>query len=184
MITPGERELLLKRLAESREHLLEEVQNLTPEQRRYRPGPDRWSYAEIVEHLTLIERHVLGAIEKVLQAAPDSSKRSAIEDQLLLGDAAARRATRFKAPESLVPTGQVKDHELLRAFAAARQRTYDFAVSTNGDLRHHFLSHPALGQLDCYQCLLVLAAHCDRHRAQGEEVKATPGFPHSSAAAS
>lgn len=184
MMTPAERRMLLKRLSESREHLLEDVQSLTPEQRRYRPAPDRWSYAEIVEHLTLIERHVLSAIEKALEAAPDFSKRSAIKDQLLLGDAAARRATRFKAPESLVPTGHVKDDELLRAFAAARKQTYDFAITTSGDLRHHFLLHPALGEIDCYQCLLVLAAHCDRHRAQGKEVKSTSGFPRSSAAAS
>lgn len=46
MMTPAERRMLLKRLAESREHLLEDVQSLTPEQRRYRPAPDRWSYAE------------------------------------------------------------------------------------------------------------------------------------------
>jgi hypothetical protein len=44
-------------------------------------------------------------------------------------------------------------------------------------LRRHFFRHPIFGDLDLYQWLLMIAAHCDRHRVQSEEVMASPEFP-------
>ena len=180
-MTTAERELLLTELAESRERLLGLVQGLSREQRQYRPAPGRWSVAEIVEHLATVEGRVLEMVEKALEAAPDSTKRSAMDDQALVADVAGR-ITRFQAPEFLVPTGKWRDDELLQQFETARKRTREFAAATNADLRRHFNLHPVLGELDCYQWLLLLAAHCDRHRTQGEEVKASPGFPRAAAA--
>jgi hypothetical protein len=65
----------------------------------------------------------------------------------------------------------------LQEFEAARERTRDFAASTQADLRRHFFKHPIFGDLDLYQWLLMIAAHCDRHRVQSEEVMASPEFP-------
>jgi len=70
----------------------------------------------------------------------------------------------------------------LQQFAAARKRTSEFAAATNADLRRHFLPHPVFGDLDCYQWLLLLGAHCDRHRVQSQEVKASAEFPRAAAA--
>ncbi|HKV04287.1 MAG TPA: DinB family protein [Candidatus Acidoferrales bacterium] len=175
-MNPAERESLLKNLAESRDRLVSTVRSLSPEQRHYRPAPDRWSFADIVEHLTSVESLILGMVQKSLEAPADSSKQCAMDDRALLTDVAGR-ITRFKAPEMLAPTGKFEDEELLPAFESARQRTCDFAQATGGDLRRHFAPHPVFGELDCYQWLMLLAAHCDRHRVQGEEVKAGAGFP-------
>jgi DinB family protein len=87
------------------------------------------------------------------------------------------RVQRFAAPEILVPTGRLPDEQLLPEFEAARQRSRDFAASTQADLRSHFFKHPIFGDLDLYQWLLMVAAHCDRHRVQSEEVIASEGFP-------
>jgi len=48
---------------------------------------------------------------------------------------------------------------------------------TQDDLRGHSIEHPLLNQLDAYQWILLIAAHSERHTAQIEEVKASPGFP-------
>jgi len=180
-MTSAEREVLLKELAESRERLLGLVQGLSREQRHYRTAPDRWSIAEIVEHLATVEDRILGLVQKSLAGAPDSSKQSSMSDQALVTDIAGR-ITRFPAPEFLVPTGKWHDDELWGQFDAARKRTREFAAATDADLRSHFYRHPVHGDMDCYQWLLLLAAHCDRHRAQGEEVKAHAGFPRAASA--
>lgn len=180
-MTPDERESLLKNLEESHERLLTAVRNLSSEQRNYRPAPGRWSVAEILEHLTTVEVQLLDMVERALETAPDSSTRSAMADQALIADVAGR-ITRFPAPEFLVPTGKYRDDQLLQEFEAARRRTREFAAATTADLRRHFLPHPVFGALDCYQWLLLLAAHCDRHRVQGEEVKAGSGFPRAATA--
>jgi uncharacterized damage-inducible protein DinB len=177
-MTSAERESLLKNLAKSRERLLLMAQGLSREQLHYRPGPGRWTVAECVEHIVTVEERLLGRIQKTLQAPPDSSKHSAMEgkDDAMV-DGVAGRVARFQAPEVVVPTGRWPDEQLLKEFDAIRQQTREFAASINADLRRHFFKHPVLGELDLYQWLLLIAAHCDRHRAQSEEVMASPGFP-------
>jgi uncharacterized damage-inducible protein DinB len=177
-MTSAERESLLKHLAESRERLLRMAQGLSREQLHYRPAPGRWTVAECLEHIAFVEARVLGFVQKTLETVPDPSKRSALEgkDDVLFVNVAGR-VTRFQAPDYVAPTGRWPDEQLLKEFEAARQQTRDFAASTDADLRQHFYKHPVFGELDMYQWLLLIAAHCDRHRAQSEEVMASPGFP-------
>jgi uncharacterized damage-inducible protein DinB len=177
-MTSAERELALQNLAESRERLLRMAHSLSREQLHYCPAPGRWTVAECLEHIVTVETRLLDRIQTTLEKGPDSSRRSALEGQdaaLVAGTAA--RQLRFQAPDILVPAGRVPDEQLLPEFEAARQRSCDFAASTQADLRSHFFKHPVLGDLDLYQWLLMIAAHCDRHRAQSEEVIASEGFP-------
>jgi uncharacterized damage-inducible protein DinB len=177
-MTSGEREVLLKNLAESRERLLRMARGLSCEQWHYRAAPGRWTVAECVEHIAFVETRILRAIQKTLQTGPDASKRSGWEgkEEEMLADVAGR-VTRFPAPEMVVPTGRWPEERLLEEFEGARERTREFAASTEADLRQHFFQHPVFGELDLYQWLMLLAAHCDRHREQSEEVMNSPGFP-------
>ena len=177
-MTSAERDSLLRNLAESRERLTRMAQNLSREQLHYCPAPGRWTVAECLEHIAIVEGRVLGFVQKLLETPPDPSKRSAMEgndDGIVTG--VAGRVARFQAPEYLLPTGRCPDEQLLKEFEGVRRQTRDFAASTGADLRQHFYKHPVFGELDMYQWLLLIAAHCDRHRAQSEEVMASPGFP-------
>ena len=98
------------------------------------------------------------------------------QDEALIAGLVAR-VIRFQAPEPVLPTGRWPDEQLLQEFEAARLQTRDFAAITTADLRRHFFKHPVIGELDLYQWLLLIAAHCDRHRAQSEEVMASTAFP-------
>jgi len=174
----AECEAALQQLAESRERLLRMAEDLSREQWHYRPAPDRWTVAECVEHIVTVEARILGRIHKALERGPDPAKRSAMEGQEVAFFAGAEaRATRLQAPEVLVPTGRWPGEQLLQEFEAARRQTREFVASTQADLRRHFFKHPVFGELDSYQWLLLIVAHCDRHRAQSEEVIASPGFP-------
>jgi uncharacterized damage-inducible protein DinB len=177
-MTPAEREFALQSLAESRERLLRIADGLTREQLHFRPAPDRWSVAECLEHIVTVEARLLDRIQTTLEKAPDPARRSAFEgrDNALLAHTVGREV-RLQAPEILVPTGRFSDEQLLPEFEAARRRSQEFAASTQADLRGRVFKHPAFGDLDLYQWLLMIAAHCDRHRTQSEEVIASEGFP-------
>ena len=174
-----ERELVVQQLAESRERLVLTVEGLSEEQRSFRPAQDRWSIADCVEHITVVEGSVLGKIQEVLQAPPEPERRDEVrgKEQIVLEKVPAREE-RLKGPAAFMPRGRWPDfEELVRQFEATRERSVRFSAVTQADLRNHFFPHPTLGLLDSYQWLLLLSAHCERHVRQMEEVKADPAFP-------
>jgi len=179
-MTPAEREQAISSLRDSRDRLLRTAHGLSPAQLRYKPAPDRWSVAECIEHIVVVESSILGSVEKTLQQAADSPK-SAIQDDVLV-HRVVDRTTRVKGPDRLMPTNRWPHDQLVREFEAARKRTSEFAATTSADLRQAAFPHPMFGPLDCYQWLLLIAAHGERHRAQAEEVMADANFPRSAAA--
>jgi hypothetical protein len=175
-----ERQLVLDQLTSSEARLLELVDGLTPQQWNFRETPDRWSIAENIEHVIAVETRISGAIEKVLtgQAEPDKKAEAAAKDPLVLSLATTRSARKFTAPEPVRPVGKWPDTgEMMEQLKKTRARTLAFAAETQADLRDHFFPHMALGDLDCYQWLVVLSQHGARHALQIEEIKADPAYP-------
>ncbi len=159
--------------------LVRAVEGLSGEQQVFRPGEDRWSVADCIEHIAVVEDFTLKSIQKALQGPerPDQHSETNGKDAVILSRVPAREI-RVKGPAPVMPTGRWPDFdELLRQFEATRERTLRFAAVTQADLRSRDFPHPFLGPLDCYQWLLFLAAHCERHVRQLEEVKADPAFP-------
>jgi hypothetical protein len=181
--TPAERDFAAKQLAESRDRLLQLVRSLSSAQLAYKTSPDRWSIAENLEHIILVERRGAGFIQNALKQAPDGSRKSGYpgNDQGLLVMLRDRSHPR-RGPEQIQPTGRWTHEQLLKEFESARKHTCELLAATTADLHAHFSPHPLFGELDCYQWLLVLTGHCDRHRAQSEEVIASEGFPLAAAA--
>lgn len=176
MITPGEREFALNLLDETQARVLRLMQGLSPEQLLHRPEPACWSVAENVEHLVITERRLMTSIDTLLQGQPDPTTRHSIADHELL-----RRVMtpvqRVQAPAFALPTLQWPAETLPTQFAATRARTREFAGATTADLRCYFRRHFVFGDLDCYQWLLFISGHAQRHSIQAEAVKASPEFP-------
>jgi len=178
-VEPAERNLVLHHLAASRERVLQAVAGLSAEQRSYRTAEDRWSVADCVEHVTVVEHFVLQSIQQALAGTPDDAKKESVlgKDQAVL-ELVPSRGRRVKGPTEVMPTQRWPVFEdLLGHFEATRARSANFATETQADLRSHFFPHPFLGDLDCYQWLLFVGTHCERHVRQLEEVKADAGFP-------
>jgi len=174
-----ERELVVEQLAQSRERLVLTVEGLSEEQRSFRPAQDRWSIADCIEHVTVVESFVLRNIHQTLQSPPEPERQNEVrgKEKIILEKVPARER-RVQGPAEFMPQGRWPDFEdLMRRFEATRERSVRFSAVTQADLRKHFFPHPMLGLLDSYQWLLLLSAHCERHVRQMEEVKAEPGFP-------
>lgn len=179
-MTPAERQRALADLENTRETVRQAMRGLSSSQLHYKPTPDRWSLAELLEHVIVVEGRVRDRMEKALQQAP-SNVKPAVDDETAVR-LAADRTGKLKAPDPVTPSGRWTDDRLLQEFEAARTRSIDFARDTTADLRCRAFLHPFFGDLDCYQWLLLIPAHCRRHLAQAEEVMADPNFPRASAA--
>jgi uncharacterized damage-inducible protein DinB len=179
-LSPEEREFALKNLQTTHDKFLQSIAGLSQKQWTFKPGPDRWSVAEVAEHITVSESTILGLIQKQVMASPAApEKREQVKgkDEMLL-QRMPDRSHKAQAPEFLRPTGRwPTEADLTKAFEESRKVTMDYVRATNDDLRDHFFDHPVFGTMDGYQWLLLLSSHSARHTAQIEEVKADPNFP-------
>jgi hypothetical protein len=179
-LTPQERDFALKQFETTRDNFLRSIAGLSQKQWTSKPAPDRWSVAEVAEHITISESTLLGLVQQRLMtspAAPEKREQVKGKDELI-EQRVPDRSHKAQAPDILKPTGRwATETDLVKAFETERAATIEYVRTTNDDLRDHFFDHPAFGTLDGYQWLLLISAHSARHTAQIEEVKADPNFP-------
>jgi uncharacterized damage-inducible protein DinB len=173
----AERDFLVRYLALTRERMLDAIDGLNKEQLGFHPAPNRWSVADCLEHVTLVERAVLRTIQKTLMQNLEPHIGSRVRDDEILHSVPHRLPRLVSAPEFVPARRSVDFDDLVRQFEAARERTLRFAAVTSSDLRAHFFAHERFGELDCYQWLLYTAAHSERHARQAVEIAADPMFP-------
>jgi hypothetical protein len=176
--TDKDREFALNSLKASREKFINSVSGLSETQLKFKPAPDRWSVAEVAEHITVTEDFLFNILNKnVLKtsATPDK-ERKLTDDQVLA--AMTDRSNKAQAPEPAKPTGRWQNMaETMKEFEKQRARTIDFVKTTKVDLRSHFSPFGNRGEIDALQWVLLISGHCERHTAQINEVKADPNFP-------
>ena len=181
LLTELERQYAVTQLEASRQKLLTTIEGLSEAQLNFKPAPDKWSIAEVIEHIGLAEKGIGQIVQQTLKAPADSAKRKEItvtDEQVR--QRITNRSGKAQSPEIIKPTGRFKDIKLaIGFFTNARNKNIEFVQSTQEDLRDRFWQHPATGVIDLYQAILLISAHCERHTAQIEEVKAGSNFPKS-----
>jgi hypothetical protein len=176
-LTEAEKKEGLAHLDRTSAALIAATKGLSPAQWKFKPGPDRWSIAEVLEHIVITEEFLLeNTAQKVMQAPAGQADRDYKSTDKLVLSAIADRTQKAQAPEPTRPTGRWSPREALDQFLKIRQRTMEFLNSTSG-LRDHVVDSPLGQPLDAYQWLLYISAHSERHTKQILEVKADPNFP-------
>ncbi|MGA9528082.1 MAG: DinB family protein [Terriglobales bacterium] len=179
-LSPAEREAALKSLQATHDAFLQSIAGLSEKQWKFKPAPDRWSVAEVSEHIAVSESTIFGLVQSKFMAGPPTPEKRAevkVTDDIIM-QRIPDRSHKAQAPEFLKPTGRwATREELTKAFEDSRKATMDYVRTTNDDLRDHFGPHPVLGEMDAYQWILLISAHSERHTKQIEEVKADPNFP-------
>src|SRR4029077_13430475 len=124
-------------LASSEARLLNLVAGFTQQQGGFRETPRRWSIAENIEHVTVLENFITQTIAKILEGPAQSEKKilAARKESLVLGVAKSRRV-KIKAPGADRPVGRwPHPAELISELTKTRARTLAFATETQAVLR-------------------------------------------------
>ena len=179
-LTPEERQAAIKYLEETRQKVLDSLKNLSDAQWKFKSAPDRWSAAEVAEHIAVSEETLLALVtDRVMKSAAAPEKKEAVKGKDdLIRNSITNRTVKVQAPEMLKPTNRFKTlEETVKAFNANRDKTIEYVKTTQDDLRSHFMPHPVFKDLDAYQWILLLSGHSERHSLQILEVRADQNFP-------
>ena len=177
-LTPADRKKALEYLEKTRAEVLAATKGLSEAQWNFKPAPDRWSVAEVTEHIAAAEDFIMQNVrEKVMKAPP----RQGTEDVKAIDEFVVQRipdrSTKAKAPEPLQPTNRFGSPKgSLDHFKESRAKTIAFLKETK-DLRDHAADSPLGKKLDGYEWVMFVSAHSERHTQQIEVVKADPNFP-------
>jgi hypothetical protein len=178
-LTQVEKEHALQYLESTRKAVLDATKGLSEAQWNFKPGPDRWSVAQVMEHIAASEDFIrANFLDKVMTLPAGEPGRDMKKTDAAVEAMIPDRSQKAKAPEPLVPTNRFGSPEgSLKHFLESRETTEQFLSSTPG-LRDHVMDGP-IGKMDGYEFILFIAAHSERHVKQIAEVKADPNFPKS-----
>ena len=177
VVTQAEKDKALQYLETTKKNVLEATKGLSEAQWNFKPAPDRWSVAQVMEHIAASEDFIRGMLKEKVMMAPagDAGRDAKKTDETVLA-MVPDRTTKAQAPEPLVPTNRFGSPEgSIRHFVESRATTEDF-LKTAAGLRDHVADSP-IGKLDGYEFVLLISAHSERHTKQINEVKADPNFP-------
>ncbi len=183
-LTAEQRAALEADLERSRQVLIEAGRGLTASQWTWKPAPDRWSVAECLEHVAIVETLLSGRLNRMVGAQVDEEAAARVVGR----EAAAQKAgtsreAKRQAPEMARPAARFGSVEEFDAhFTPLRVQTIEFVRTSDAPLHALVEAHPAIGELSAHQWLWFLSAHCERHAEQAKEVRADPAFPPSDVA--
>jgi DinB family protein len=175
-MTDQDREHVLVHFQMTGQMLAEQVRGLSRAQLEYKASPDRWSIRECLSHLAVAEPDYWRELMKAVKAAPDmGTKKSSATDADILWYGIDRVVhTKTGGGHEKVDTYK-EAKEALSKFQALRATMIEYIKTTQDDLRAHSFGDQEV--IDCWQWLLEISTHAERHLQQIREIKADPNFP-------
>jgi ATP-dependent RNA helicase RhlE len=166
---------LVDLLDRTRADLRRAVDAVPAERRGDKPDADRWSVAEVLEHLSIVETRIAGVVAKAIaDAKPSGLARETSTSSVLTSmnlTELANRERRLTAGDASRPTGTVGADEAWAALTRARKSLYTALREGDGwALEMLSAPHPRLGALNLYQWVVFVAGHEARHAAQIREI--------------
>jgi len=177
--TEKDRNYLVDNLHRSIDQINEATRTLTNAQWNFKPGADKWSINQVVEHIAiwelLLQRDISLALsdppkpELTKTAWPDSSSLGFImEDK-------PHHSLDYTKPFSFtIPMGLNEGSKNLLWLQKMRKEDADFVKNTKQDLRVYYRGK---GSESVHVLYILIFGHADRHLRQIMKIKADPAFP-------
>jgi len=169
-------EELLQHLDATRATLHATVDAVPASIRETRPAPDRWSVAEVLEHLSRVEEQLTRLLTmKLAEAKTNGLLVPELETSAVAGtlDRAkiVDRGRRIIAGDRVLPRGEMDTAAALASLRRSRTALRELVAAHDGQsLTAVSFPHPVLGVIDGYQWFLFIGAHELRHAGQIREI--------------
>ena len=165
---------ILARLTAERDALLERLSNIPVALQNQRPAPERWSIAEVLEHLVRIETGLTKLFMLKGQTPPGADVPAPppeAHSTPTLGVRIRDRSQRIEAPDRVRPAGSLSADSALTQLQAARAGLLGaFASADTVALDRVTHPHPVFGPLTLRSWMALTSDHEARHAAQIGEI--------------
>jgi DinB superfamily len=161
---------------QARAELLAAVDEIPEPLREARPTEEAWSVAEILEHLSRVERGIaklvalkVGEMQTMAEPPRESPEMLDVDDARFV--LVQNRNIRRDAPDRVAPRGELSAEAARAALLETRGVLLDQLHAADGLALSTILHpHPFLGELNVYEWVHFVAGHEQRHLAQVREL--------------
>lgn len=162
-------EPIVSKLARAQAGLLRAADAVHADQWKSSPDDGAWSAGELVAHLIMVERAIIGKADRITQKpAKPTALLKRFHLPLALVEA---RVIRRKSPIPLDPQLVREKEVMLGELRDVRERTLALLEETqNRDLSAYCWPHPFVGTLNFYEWFQMIASHEMRHTKQMQEI--------------
>jgi uncharacterized damage-inducible protein DinB len=159
-------------LEKSRKALFDELKDYPDELLNKKPAADKWSAAQVLEHLVASETASLNYLQKkTLDTSRSKHAGFSGKRRLLVTKLVFYWPLSFKAPPALEPsTSFATLKELQLRWDKVRNETLGILSKlSNQELEKDLWRHLIAGKMNIYQMLEFFGIHFNRHRKQIEQ---------------
>ena len=175
--TVKDRQYLLENLERTRNEIIKETGDLSPEQWHFKETDTSWSIAQVVEHIGLYERTFLSESSVIRQTKPEPelamNARTDSSYLTWMNEPQAHTANKIHIPLELM-----KGKDNLTFFLYGRNLIVDFIRTTKDDLKAYYTFRGGDEKRRSLHALFVVHfGHTDRHLRQIRRIKQHQNFP-------
>ncbi len=160
---------ITEKLGRARAALLAVAESVPSEFWRKPPGPERWSAAEVIAHLTMVETAILEGARKMMAHEPRPVpfwRRLHIPPKV-----SEYRLIKRQTPLPLDPAYVGEKDAMLERFRALRGETLAFLQANQAlDFARWRRTHPFFGSLNAASWFRMISHHEVRHTKQLREI--------------
>jgi hypothetical protein len=153
-----------------REELKETIAGLTDEQASLLPEGEKWTIAQILEHISIVGDGMGRVCNKLLRKAESAGTRSQEGVRLSEGfikGSSELAAAKIEAPETVRPTGEVPVEQSLAKLDDNHSRLEELRpLFESVDSETYKFPHPFLGDMSAAEWLTMIGEHEARHLNQ------------------
>lgn len=161
---------------ETRSRLVERMGALGAGQETARRDGEGWTVAEIVEHLSMVEKQIIKLTNLLLAKAEAEGAQASERFEPVALDKIIERSQRekYQAPETARPSGNVSLADSLAVMHASREALHGLrprlAAANPASVSW---PHPVFGALNLYEWLVMIGVHEERHLRQIDDALAS-----------
>jgi sporulation protein YlmC with PRC-barrel domain len=158
---------LINNIEQVSDTLVQLLQSVNERNFNQKPGHDKWSIAQVADHIRLSNN----SVAKALALAGKPVDRNPGERIGELKNVFLDFQTKLQSPDFIVPSKDIYDQKLLlkdlqASIQLIRERMYE-------DNLDELINHPAFGDISKFEILHFVLYHTQRHLRQIKEIVAT-----------
>jgi len=162
-------------LDSQRNELRTAIDSIPAAARNTQPTANQWSVAQVLDHLTIVEKRVAAGVGKWIADAQANGLAQETETTSVSGtipiERILDRSRKVEAPEAIRPRTDVDAETAWTDLEQARANLRTAFLTGDGfALGQVVQTHPVLGPINVYQWMLFCASHEGRHTLQIREI--------------